>query len=145
MITIKGNKIKGEGAASHTIPLQFSTIVNGYREILNCFKGTININLEKDLYILNPDYKTQPIKWHPAMQVGEIFDFLKIKLFLPRLNKEFDAWIYVAHHSPHRKKLNFHEVLCEKIDDLRVDEKLELKITKHHYSLDYLPNIIFIG
>lgn len=143
MIEIKGIKKSGLNAASKTIPLQFQGLIKQYNEISSCFQGTINIQLENELIILNPDKRTLPIKWHNDAP-AEVFDFLKVKLCIPRLNVEKDAWIYIAHNSVHRNRYNFHELICEKIENLSDCENMKIRISRNSLVLPYGENRIYI-
>ncbi len=143
MIELKGIKSSGFGAASHTLGKQLELIRNLYPEISDCYSGTLNIHLDSDFIIVNPDYRTGEIQWAPGC-LSEIFDFLKVELFIPRLNRSYIAWIYVAYNSPHRSRLNFHEVICEKINDLHDNECLILKVNKTPLLSPYLAKNIYV-
>ncbi|HNV63492.1 MAG TPA: hypothetical protein PKN54_11195 [Candidatus Cloacimonas acidaminovorans] len=142
-IEINGYKRSGINVASKTIPLQFEYLIQEYNRISNCFKATINIQLDYDLIVLNPDYRSKPLKWNKTIP-EEVFDFLSVKLFIPRLNIEYSAWLYIPHNSPHRNRQNIHEVLCEKIENLNECENLKLRIVKQFVILPYEKNKIYI-
>jgi len=142
-IEINGFKRSGLNAASKAIPLQFDYLVHDYNSISNCFKGTINIQLDYDLIVLNPDHRSKPLKWNKAIP-EEVFDFLSVKLFIPRLNIEYSAWLYIPHNSPHRNRQNIHEILCEKIENLNECENLKLRIDKQFVILPYEKTKIYI-
>lgn len=129
MLELRGVKTSGFGAASNTLRSQLEIICENYPEIGNCHFGTINVVLESDLIILNPDHRTNEIIWNTSYR-AEAFDFLRIELVVPRLQKSYKAWLYIAHNSPHRNRLNFHEIICEKIDDLADSECVIIRIDK---------------
>ena len=140
--TICGVKRSGFGTASQNIKIQFPFLNKQFDDISNCFYGTINIELEKDLIIINPDFTSNPINW--AENNCEVFSFLKVKLRIVRVNKYIDSWIYLPYNSPHRKNLKMHEIICEKIEDIEVNESLEIEIEKEVKILDYLVRNIYI-
>lgn len=144
MVEIKCQKLSGLGAASKAFELQREQLVSSFSEISNCHNGTINICLACNLIVLNPHYRTNSIKWSDAMSSGEVFDFLRVKLFIPRLNQEHKAWLYIPHNSLHRKTLNIHEIICEYIDQINSCEEMIIKIENNAVQLPYVPGNIFI-
>jgi CTP-dependent riboflavin kinase len=142
-IEINGTKRSGLNAASNTIPLQFGYFVSEFKDISNCFKGTINIQLDQDLIILNPDYRTKPIRWSNEMP-EEVFDFLSVKLIVPRINGEFSAWLYIPHYSIYRNLKNIHEIICEWIENLNDCENVKIRLNNHSIILPYDINKIYI-
>jgi CTP-dependent riboflavin kinase len=143
MIEINGFKRPGLGAAQNSINKQFALLIKKYSPISNCYKATINVQLDKKLIVLKPDCRTDPIQWDTKFQ-EEIFDFLEIILFIPRLNKGFRAWLYIPHYSVHRRRKDLHEVLCERIEDLIENENLTLIINKEFVILPYDDNTVYV-
>lgn len=135
MISIQGIKRSGFGAATQTLKAQLPLIVSTYPDVKDCFEGTINVQLDTDLLIRNADYCTAPLQW--TKNFWERFSFLKIRLEIPRLGKSYDAWIYVAHNSPHRAKLNFHEIICERIEGINTNEFIVIYIHKVSFTFEY--------
>jgi|SRR5208282_1055278 len=112
---IRGKVIPGKGWASGFLKIQLPMISAEFPEIGHCHPGTLNLQLETNLLVLAPDYRTKPINWHPALASGEVFDFLRIKLEAPEGSALIAAWLYIAHTSPHRAMFCVHEVLAPKI------------------------------
>ena len=143
MVEIKGQKISGFGKATKALKLQRKKIKATFEEIECCHNGTINICLEKNVIVLNPDYRTEKIKWSDSMP-EEIFDFLRVQLVIPRLGKKYRAWLYIPHNSRHRKYLNIHEIICKKIKKINECEKLIIRIEKDFIQLPYRLGAIYI-
>src|SRR5947208_9161725 len=114
MLTIAGTKFKGGGGAVKNLALQIPQIALEFPEIRNCFRGTINLELEKGLLVLKPDHRTKPIQWAPDNTQGEIFDLVRIRMEVPVGSPEFTAWLYVAYWSEWRKHLQKHEVIVDR-------------------------------
>lgn len=99
---IPGTKISGYGEAGNAIKSQFEHLIADFPDIAGIHQwGTLNIMLDYPLRIIDPDYTTAPIEWTPG--VKEKFSFTKVGLQLAPFDQPVvDAWIYIAHGSPHR-------------------------------------------
>ena len=117
MSFIRGKIIQGLGESKNTIKEQMPYFIKCFPEVAKCKLATINIQLNKPLIILTPDFTTEPLPWHPAFRVvkgGEIFKFLRIKLAVEGC-EEVEAWIYKAQFSPYTKNPYYVEVLAPDI------------------------------
>jgi hypothetical protein len=112
---IMGRKVSGYGAGGACIEKQFEHVVKEFPDIAGIHRwGTLNILLEYPLRIINPDHTTGPIEWEPGHK--ERFSLTKVGLqILPQNAPQVDAWIYVAHESPHRGNALLIEVLAATI------------------------------
>jgi hypothetical protein len=143
MVEINGFKRSGLGVAQNSLTKQFDQLIKEYSSISKCCKSTINVQLDKKLIVLKPDCRTNPIKWDSSIP-EEIFDFLEIILIIPRLSKKLPAWLYIPHNSIHRRRKDLHEVLCERIEDLKESENLIIRIDKEFIILPYDNNKIYV-
>lgn len=130
MISIAAKMIDGHGLASTSMQLQLPYFQKYYAELENCHAGTINLLLDVDLIVFNPDFSTAKISWHPEYP-PEKFDFLRIRLHISKAGneqKEYDAWIYMAEKSPHKNIAGIQEVICQKIDGIQRGDEFKLFI-----------------
>lgn len=144
MVKIKCQKLSGLGVASNTFSLQREFFVSSFNEISSCYNGTINICLETNLIVLKPHHRTDRIKWSDNYQ-PEIFDFLRVILVIPRINKEYNSWIYIPHNSLHRKTFNIHEIICERIEQIQDCEKMIIKIDSEVIQLPYNLGTLYVA
>jgi hypothetical protein len=112
---LPGRIVAGMGTAHRNLPRQLRLIAKEFPEIAGCHPGTLNVLLPVPVILVSPDHRTLPIKWHPE-SVPEVFEFLRIRLGLPHLEKLVPAWLYVAQKSPHRRNLRLHEVIAPQVD-----------------------------
>lgn len=115
-LVIHARIIPGLGVAIRNLRLQLPLIEKEFPEIASCHRGTINLELERPLDNLQPDYRTRPIHWVPGSHNTEVFDFVRIALELPDHGELIPAWLYVAHRSPHRRNPRIHEVITRQLD-----------------------------
>ena len=118
MNSIHGKIIEGLGESQNTIREQMPYFIKCFPEVSDCKLATINIELEKPLIVLSPDFTTEPLPWHPAFRVvkgGEIFKFLRIKLAVSGC-QIVNAWIYEAQFSPYSRNPYYVEVLAPDIN-----------------------------
>jgi hypothetical protein len=110
-LTIAATKISGIGLATTAVAKQYDHLVGEFPDIRDVHRwGTLNLQLEYPLRILNPDYTTSAIEWDPGFK--EQFSLTRIDLEpCTQAAPPQPAWIYVAHRSPHRANTLFIELL----------------------------------
>lgn len=116
VIVVEGRIVNGLGAASGTLARQLPLIGAGFPDVLACFRGTLNVALKRPLWVTRPDHRTAPLAWTPSGKTHEVFDLLRVELELVESGRRFEAWLYVAHGSPHRHTPEIHELIAQKID-----------------------------
>lgn len=110
MYKVTGIVKKGRNAGHDTFTRQLKLIAPRFPELArDGVRGTINLELDHDLILLNPHFTSGPITWEPGHI--ETFDFLRIGLEAPKGTQPIDGWIYVAHDSHHRRNMNTHEII----------------------------------
>lgn len=112
LLTVSGSRVGGTGTATENLKKQLPFIIPNFPEINGCHYGTINLQLEQALIVTNSDLRTDPIPWHPAHAPGEVFDILRIQLEAPQGSAPVRAWLYIAHHSEHRKNARLQEIIA---------------------------------
>lgn len=118
MISIRGKIHQGSGQGQNTLKEQMPFFRECFPEVADCRPATINILLEKPLVVLQPDFTTQSVPWHPAFKLvkgGEVFQFVRIRLIVDGL-KPTPAWIYRAQFSPYRENPFLIEVLAPALE-----------------------------
>jgi hypothetical protein len=131
------------GAATSNLKLQIPLITKEFPEIANVHHGTINLELDRALVVAIPDHRTGLIDWHEAHSPGEVFDLLRIRLEAPEGAAAVQAWIYIAHHSDHRKNPRMHEIIgpyCQLSGAARCKIHIERGLV-----LDYRQNPIAVA
>ena len=114
-VIIKGTKISGLGLGVTTVAKQYEHLVREFPDIRDVHRwGTLNLQLDYPLRILNPDYTTSAIEWDPGFK--ERFSLTRIDLEPCATGKLQPAWIYVAHRSPHRANTLFIEMLTATLE-----------------------------
>jgi len=114
-VIIKGTKISGLGLGVTTVAKQYAHLVREFPDIRDVHQwGTLNLQLEYPLRILNPDFTTSDIEWEPGFK--ERFSLTRIDLEPCATGKRQPAWIYVAHRSPHRANTLFIEMLTATLE-----------------------------
>jgi hypothetical protein len=134
LITIIGRIGNGIGAATQTLAHQLPYIEKEFPEIAVCHRGSINLELEVPLKVLVPDHRTKPIAWLPGNPMTEVFDLVRIELEAPRDASAVPAWLYLPHHSPHRRTLHIHEVITTKLNLAGV-KLCRIKIKRQTFQL----------
>ena len=108
-VTIPATKISGIGLATTAVAKQFEHLVREFPDIRDVHRwGTLNLQLDYPLRILNPDFTSTPVEWDPGFV--EQFSLTRIDLE-PDGARPQPAWVYVAHRSPHRANTLFIELL----------------------------------
>jgi len=103
MTRLSARLFPGEGNASRALKVQLPLIEKSFPELKGCHFGTINLEFEAPLILVNPDHRTPPIKWKDSLTVGEVFDLVRVGFEIPSVSLSCDGWLYVAHRSAHRK------------------------------------------
>jgi hypothetical protein len=117
MIIIPGTTTNGLGiATTRTVKAQMPHFLKEFPEIAGCRIGTINVELDHPLDIREVDHATGPIEWEPDFT--EKFSFLRVRFECPVGAEPVDAWLYIAHRSPHFTKANYVEVLTEDLGEI---------------------------
>lgn len=114
-LSLRATIVPGLGVATGTLARQLPLIAKEFPEIADCFPGTLNLKLELPLEVIRPDHRTPPLAWTPSGRTLEVFDLLRIELEFAHLATPVDAWLYVAHGSPHRATPDLHEVITRKL------------------------------
>lgn len=143
MTRLKAIRFSGEGKAGRTIAIQLPLIAQTFPEIRSCHPGTINLELESPLIIVRPDHRTQPIKWKQNLEIGEVFDLVRIRLETRLGDTVHDAWLYIAHRSEHRKNLSHHELIAPflKLDGI---QEFVVDIMPPCVQLSYRHNPVYV-
>jgi hypothetical protein len=140
--TLEATIVGGLGAASATLSLQMPHLIRQFSKIANCHHATINVQLDLPLRVNNPDYTTQPIAWHSSRpQYFEKFSFLQIGFECPIGEVMRDAWVYVAHNSPHYTNLFIAEILTTRMDEAHVKVGMRCRV---HISKDIRTSEVLI-
>ena len=131
-VIVKGTKISGLGLGVTTVAKQYEHLVREFPDIRDVHRwGTLNLQLEYPLRILNPDYTTSAIEWEPGFK--EKFSLTRIDIEPCATGKLQPAWIYVAHRSPHRANTLFIEMLTATIEVENGDRFL-IHLPDYRYS-----------
>jgi ADP-heptose:LPS heptosyltransferase len=115
-VVVEGEIVSGLGAASGTLARQLPMISAGFPAVSDCFRGTLNVALARPLWVVRADHRTAPLAWTPSGRTREVFDLLRVQLELVASRKRFEAWLYVAHGSPHRRTPELHELIAGEIE-----------------------------
>ena len=63
--SLKARIVPGLGVAQGTLARQLPLISQGFPEVVDCYPGTINMELECPLEVTQPDHRTAPLAWTP--------------------------------------------------------------------------------
>lgn len=117
MTTIRGKRTRGLGIATQTVAAQLPQLIQSFPELKDCFRGTINVELEHPLLVERPDHQTDDFTWFlNGTPCTEHFGFLRIEFEAPLGGPRVPAWIYIASGSPHRETPRIHEVLAPRLE-----------------------------
>jgi CTP-dependent riboflavin kinase len=131
-VIVRGTKISGLGLGVTTVAKQYEHLVREFPDIRDVHQwGTLNLQLEYPLRILNPDYTTSDIEWEPGFK--ERFSLTRIGLEPCATGKLQPAWIYVAHRSPHRANTLFIEMLTATLE-VRNGDRFLVHLPDYRYS-----------
>lgn len=126
--SLKARIVPGLGVAQGTLARQLPLISQGFPEVVDCYPGTINMELECPLEVTQPDHRTAPLAWTPSGRTTEVFDLVRIELEFDSLPTRVPAWLYIAHASPHRRTPTIHEVITQQLNLSDVSEcKIHLR------------------
>ncbi len=131
-VIVRGTKISGLGLGVTTVARQYEHLVREFPDIRDVHQwGTLNLQLEYPLRILNPDYTTSAIEWEPGFR--ERFSLTRIDLEPCATGRLQPAWIYIAHRSPHRANTLFIEMLTATLEVENGDRFL-IHLPDYRYS-----------
>lgn len=144
MEIINGSIVPGMVAASRTLKAQLPKLIQQFPEIGTCYPGTINLQLDHNLLIINPDFVSKPISWKTEIDPGgvETFGFLRCLLLANEI--EHESWIYIPYGSSHRRNLNIHEIISSKIPKLAYGGKVAIGFARQFIRLPYHLNQAYI-
>ena len=112
---ISGRPTSGLGWASKTVPRQLPLLLQHLPELESCYPATINLRLEKNLRIEQPDVVTPGIDWSEGWierLPPETFRLTRIEFEIVGKHPRQTGWIYEASFSPHRGNAWFVEFLA---------------------------------
>jgi hypothetical protein len=132
-LIVAGTKISGLGLATTAVAKQYDHLVREFPDIRDVHRwGTLNLQLEYPLRILNPDYTTSEIEWDPGFK--ERFSLTRIDIEpCTQGARPQPAWIYVAHRSPHRANTLFIELLTATLQ-VKNGDSLLVRLPSYRYS-----------
>jgi len=128
-IIVRGIVIPGLGAAKGTVPLQIPFIKKIEPNIETCFPATINIWLEKPLFVASFRLNTGLVRWSDRYHPEE-FSILRVSMRFPEGPEEWrHAWVYKASNSPHQFTPNKLEILAPDLrDSVRPGKSVEINL-----------------
>lgn len=132
-LTIAATKISGIGLATTAVARQYAHLVREFPDIRDVHRwGTLNLQLEYPLRILNPDYTTSAIEWEPGFK--ERFSLTRIDLEpCTQAAVLQPAWVYVAHRSVHRANTLFIELLTATLE-VKNGDRFLVHLPSYRYS-----------
>ena len=131
-VIVEGTKISGLGLGVTTVAKQYEHLVREFPDIRDVHRwGTLNLQLEYPLRILNPDYTTSAIEWEPGFK--ERFSLTRIDLEPCATAKPQPAWVYAAHRSPHRANTLFIELLTATLE-VKNGDRFLVHLLDYRYS-----------
>lgn len=132
-LIVAGTKISGLGLATTAVAKQYAQLVREFPDIKGVHQwGTLNLQLEYPLRILNPDYTTSEIEWDPGFKERFSLTRIDIEPGTPGARPQ-PAWIYVAHRSPHRANTLFIELLTATLP-VKNGDRLLVRLPSYRYS-----------
>ena len=145
MVAISGRIVNGIGAAAHTLSHQLPYISKEFPEVAECYRGSINLELEVPLKVLTPDHRTKPIAWLPGNTKTEIFDFVRIEIEAPCNASAVPAWLYIPHRSPYRRKLRIYEVITMQLNLANVTScRIKINRRTFQFPLPLFPLVVVV-
>ena len=115
MVRAAGYYQPGFGQASQSISLQIPKIAaDGFEEIRNYYPATLNVRFEPMVIVAKSQYRTNPIRWKGDQPVGEIFDFIQVRLLFKQPEVQAKALLYISHWTVYRLDPHMHEFLVDK-------------------------------
>lgn len=133
VISVDGVVVEGLHAASgFTIAAQMPCFEKEIPGIKASYHGTINLYLERQLRIDNPDREILCVCAGP----GEMFGFLEITIEFPIRSEPRQAWIYIPHDSPHRNNRFHVEVLSVEIKGIAYGSRCRINLPRGNAQAD---------
>ena len=152
--SLRAMRCPGKRVAYQTLKRQIPLIAEEFPEIAHCHYGSINFILRLPLIVAVPDYRTKPINWRKDNLVSrlwswisdwnrtsEVFDLVRIVIEVPFGGPGHDAWLYVAHNSPHRETPKIHEAIAPFLE-LKKHSELGIVIRRGYRNLPYKEGAI---
>ena len=134
MISVVGTVTEGLRAASgFTIAAQMPFFVKKIPEMATSYCGTINLRLEEQVRIDDPDHEIFCMWAGPP---GEMFGFLEITVEFPIGTEPRRAWIYIPHDSPHRGNRFQLEIISQTIVGLTYGSRCRISLPRGHVEAD---------
>ena len=118
-IQIDGRITSDFGVASKNFELQWAELEKHFPEIAGSHRGTINVQLDHALLVLNPDGAVPPFEWKPGFWEG--FCFLRVSFEFPLGGERHRAWLFLPHRSPNHFNLHRVEVITKHLPDVKQD------------------------
>jgi hypothetical protein len=106
----------GTGSARNNLAMQWDGLTRYVPELRECHQGTINVDLQVPVLILNLHKAVPPFEWQTGQSEG--FGFLEIQFEWPIGAERLRAWVYLPQYSPHRYNMKFAEVVTTHIPEL---------------------------
>jgi hypothetical protein len=110
-IQIDGRITSDFGVAGTNFKLQWPELEKHFPEIAGSHPGTINVQLDQALLVLNPDGAVPPFEWRPGLWEG--FCFLRATFEFPLGGEQHRAWLFLPHRSFNRFNLHRAEVITK--------------------------------
>lgn len=131
MLSIEGIVVEGLRAASEfTIAAQMPCFEKEIPELKGSHHGTINLRLDSQLRIDNPDREIGCIWRARQGDVWEVFGFLEITIEFPIGGEPRRAWIYIPHDSPHRSNHFQVEIISRQIEGIGYDSRCRINLPR---------------
>ena len=128
MIKLDGTVVEGLREASRcTIAAQMPCFVKEIPEMEGSYYGTINLRLDSQLGIENPDLEILCVWCGPP---GEMFGFLEIAIEFPIESEPRQAWIYIPYGSPHRGNRFQVEIISREINGLGYGSRCRINLPR---------------
>jgi len=140
-LVLNGRIIRGINQAVRCFNLQRPNFIRFIPQIAGYHMGTINIELDNNLIISNPDFITSPIKW--STDPPEVFGFLNVNLIIQHPYQKVDSQIYIPYDSVHRNSFKIHEIITTTLK-FNIGDLVSIEIDKPFKELSYRHNISYL-
>lgn len=112
-IFLTGKITNNFNVAHKNLAMQMPFFSQSYPELSHCHNGTINVVFDVEFKIINPSFSINDLFWTHSRATKESFDFLRVILHAGKLT--IPAWLYSPSNSPHNTRLEFKEIIAEKL------------------------------
>jgi len=132
VISIEGTVVEGcHGAGGFTIAAQMPCFEKRIPEIKGSRPATINLHLDRQLQVDNPDSEFDCIWRTPqGFAVLERFGFMEITIKFPIGTEPRQAWIYIPHDSPHRSNRFQVEIISRDIIGIEYGSRCRINLPR---------------